>query len=149
MNSRKKKPAYMPPRVMTRKSLAKEVSLECPGVSLRDCNIVVQAAVNLMTQALIAGRTIQFRDLGILEIVTRCARPGRNPRNPEEQYLIPERKTVRFRAGVYMKKALNPRKANQPQKLKQNKKRLPANDERQPVNAVVRRLSEVEKRSTP
>ena len=118
----KKKAAYIPPRVMTRKSLAKEVSLECPGVSLRDCNDVVQAAVNLMTQALIAGRSIQFRDLGILEVVTRCARPGRNPRNPEEQYAIPERKAVRFRTGVYMKKALNPRKANQPQKLKKAKK---------------------------
>jgi len=122
MNAIKKKAAYTPPPVMTRKSLAKEVALACPAVSLRDANTIVQTAVNLMTRALIEGHSIQFRDLGILEIVTRCARPGRNPRNPEEQYLIPERKTVRFRAGVYMKKALNPRKANRPQKLKKAKK---------------------------
>ena len=122
MNSRKKKPAYMPPRVMTRKSLAKEVALACPGVSLRDANTVVQTAINLMTQALIAGRSIQFRDLGVLEVVTRCARPGRNPRKPDERYVIPERKAARFRAGAYLKKALNPRKANQPHKTKKAKK---------------------------
>jgi DNA-binding protein HU-beta len=122
MSPTAKKIDHAPPAVMTRKSLAKEVALACPGVSLLDANRIVQTAVHLMTRALIEGRSIQFRDLGVLEVVTRCARPGRNPRQPDELYQIPERKAVRFRTGVFLKKALNPRKANRPQKLKKAKK---------------------------
>ena len=64
---------------------------------------VLQMTLDMMTDALEAGRHIEFRDFGVFEIVTRRSRIGRNPNSPANTVIIPERKVVKFKAGKKMK----------------------------------------------
>ena len=60
---------------------------------------VVQRTIDLMVDTLVSGRTIEIRDFGIFETVTRRKRIGRNPKKPEETVDIPSRKAIKFRPG--------------------------------------------------
>lgn len=62
-------------------------------------NVVEETLVQIAAQ-LVAGRRIEFRGFGVFEPRTMNARVGRNPRKLENgDYIIPARKTVRFRPG--------------------------------------------------
>lgn len=61
---------------------------------------VVEEVLIQIAAQLVAGRRIEFRGFGVFEPHTMNARVGRNPRKPENgDYVIPARKTVRFRPG--------------------------------------------------
>lgn len=61
-----------------------------------------------MQEALLSNRRVEFRGFGILEAVTRKARTGRNPKNPDAgSFVIPERRTVKFRPGKELSALLN------------------------------------------
>jgi len=64
---------------------------------------VVQRALDGITDALLAGKHVEFRDFGVFEIATRRARIGRNPNKPTQIVQIPERKVVKFKPGRRMR----------------------------------------------
>ena len=58
---------------------------------------VVQASIDSLHDAIVAGKHIEFRDFGVFETITRKSRFGRNPNKPGTTVVIPPRRTVKFR----------------------------------------------------
>jgi integration host factor subunit beta len=70
---------------------------------------VVAEALDILAKAVVEGHKIEFRGFGVIDVVTRKPKIGRNPKNPSAgQYQIPARRVVRFRAGTRLFDALNP-----------------------------------------
>ena len=67
---------------------------------------VIQKTLDYITDSLVKGETIEFRDFGVFQVCTRKARTGRNPRKPEIPVPIPERKVVKFKPGKIMKEKI-------------------------------------------
>ena len=94
---------------LTKRDLAQIVAAET-NVKVQDALFTVQVALDAVFNALSKKMRVEFRDFGVLEVVTRKARIGRNPRNPEQVVDIPRRRDVRFRASVALTDALNKKK---------------------------------------
>jgi DNA-binding protein HU-beta len=67
----------------------------------------VEAVVNAILDALVAGDAVRVSGLGIFNVAARPAREGRHPQSGET-IKIAASKAVRFRAGKAVKDALNP-----------------------------------------
>ena len=66
----------------------------------------VQLTLDYIAEELIAGRSIELRNFGVFEIKVRKSRKGRNPNEPQNEVVIPERTVVKFRAGKELKEAI-------------------------------------------
>ena len=75
--------------------------------------VVIQAILDAAT----AGEEVRVTGLGIFDVVTREARPGRNPQTGEP-ISIPASKALRFRAGKAAKDQLNAAGTGTPKKAK-------------------------------
>jgi len=71
-----------------------------------DVRQIVQQTLDIVRDALIAGRNIELRKFGVFEIQVRKARVGRNPNRPETDIVIPRRAVVKFKAGKELKEGL-------------------------------------------
>ena len=71
-----------------------------------DVRQIVQQTLDIVRDALIAGRNIELRKFGVFEIQVRKARVGRNPNRPETDVVIPRRAVVKFKAGKELKEGL-------------------------------------------
>lgn len=69
---------------------------------------IVEELLLQMSVQLIQGRRIEFRGFGVLEPRTLKARIGRNPKATATSYIIPQRKTVKFKPGKVLNAELNP-----------------------------------------
>ncbi len=87
---------------MTKRELVISIAKET-GLIQTDVHNVLQKALDGITQALVNGEHVEFRDFGVFEVSRRKARIGRNPNRPMEVVAIPERKVVRFKPGKLMK----------------------------------------------
>jgi len=87
---------------MTKRELVVMISKET-GIIQEDVYTVVQKTLDHVTDALVQGETIEFRDFGVFEICTRKSRVGRNPNRPQDVVRIPERRVVKFKPGKKMK----------------------------------------------
>jgi nucleoid DNA-binding protein len=97
---------------MTKRDLVVKIAKET-GFIQNDVAVVVQKTLDSIAEDLIAGNTIELRNFGIFEIKVRKSRKGRNPNQPKNEVVIPERAVVKFRAGKELKEAvekLNPKK---------------------------------------
>jgi nucleoid DNA-binding protein len=65
---------------------------------------VVQLTLDTITEELAAGRSIEFRNFGVFEVMRRKERIGRNPNEPQTEVRIPERAVVKFKPGKEMRK---------------------------------------------
>jgi nucleoid DNA-binding protein len=74
-----------------------------PQKAIRDA---VQRTLEIIQQALLAGRDVELRNFGVFEVQVRESRIGRNPNRPETDVVIPRRAVVKFKAGKEFKKAL-------------------------------------------
>lgn len=63
----------------------------------------VQRVLNAMEDALAAGRNVELRNFGVLEVQVRKERVGRNPNKPEVSVVIPRRAVVKFKMGKILK----------------------------------------------
>lgn len=63
----------------------------------------LKIVLDTITESLVSGGHVEFRNFGVFEVVTRKARIGRNPNKPEDTVDIPERKVVRFKPSKKMK----------------------------------------------
>ncbi len=76
---------------MTKADLVDQVSEAIgPGVTKRDCALVVDALFEAMKHALIRGEHIELRGFGTFKVQERNPRTARNPRSGET-VLVPAR----------------------------------------------------------
>lgn len=104
-NPKKKTHAYEPEytgTALTKRALVVQIAKEVALTQLQ-VHEVVQRTLDGITDALLAGKHVEFRDFGVFEITTRKARIGRNPNKPEDVVQIPERKIVKFKPGKRMR----------------------------------------------
>ena len=87
---------------MTKRDLVVRISKET-GVIQQDVFVVIQKTLDYITEALVKGENVEFRDFGVFEVCTRKPRIGRNPNKPQDTVQIPARKIVKFKAGKIMK----------------------------------------------
>jgi len=87
---------------MTKKDFVESISKDT-GLAVEDVYSVVQKFLTGITDALVKGEHIEFRDFGVFEISVRKRRVGRNPNQPQNEVVIPERKVVKFKPGKKMK----------------------------------------------
>lgn len=87
---------------MTKRELVVRISKET-GIIQEDVFTVIQKTLDYITESLIKGEHIEFRDFGVFEVTTRKARVGRNPNRPDDVVDIPARRVVKFKAGKKMK----------------------------------------------
>jgi nucleoid DNA-binding protein len=88
---------------MTKRDLAVRISKET-GIVQEDVATVLQKTLDYITEALVEGNHIEFRDFGVFEVCVRKSRIGRNPNQPKDVVRIPERRVVKFKPGKEMKK---------------------------------------------
>jgi len=92
----------------TRNELALELARRL-AVPVDRAKGIVDQTLDVLTEALVAKKKIEFRGFGIFDVVERKPKIGRNPKNPAAgQYLIPARSMVRFRVGTNLFDKLNP-----------------------------------------
>ena len=87
---------------MTKRELAARISAET-GLTQQQVAGILQRTLDYITDSLAGGGTVEFRDFGVFEVLTRKARIGRNPKKPKKAVKIPARKVVKFKAGKAMK----------------------------------------------
>jgi nucleoid DNA-binding protein len=87
---------------LTKRDLVVRISKET-GLKKNHVLDVIQRTLDAITQALANGTTVELRNFGVFEVKVRKARPGRNPRSPETEVLIPQRSVVKFKAGKEMR----------------------------------------------
>ena len=75
------------------------------GVSKKDAERVVNAAIDAVTAALVAGDKVQVAGFGIFEVKHREARTGRNPAT-KQTIQIPASKVPAFKASQTLKDAV-------------------------------------------
>lgn len=75
---------------------------EKAGLSKKDTERAVNAAIDSITEALVAGDKVQLVGFGVFEVKNRAARMGRNPKT-KEAIEIPASKIPVFKAGKSLK----------------------------------------------
>ncbi|QSH42510.1 integration host factor subunit beta [Lentisphaerota bacterium ZTH] len=95
---------------MTKRDLVVKISKET-GLIQNNVAVVVQKTLDYIADELAKGNTIELRNFGVFEVKVRKSRKGRNPNQPQNEVVIPERAVVKFRAGKELKEEvekLNP-----------------------------------------
>ena len=64
---------------------------------------IVQKTLDIISDAVAEGETIELRNFGVFEVKIRRARIGRNPNAPEDDVPIPPRAVVKFKPGKEMR----------------------------------------------
>ena len=75
---------------------------ESTGLSKKDSERVLNAAIDAITAALVKGETVQVSGFGIFETKNREARIGRNP-HTKESIEIPATRVPGFKASKALK----------------------------------------------
>ena len=86
---------------MNKAELINAVS-EKSGLSKRDSELAVSAAIDVITDCLSQGDKVQLVGFGAFEVRERAQRKGRNPKTKEE-IDIPASKVPVFKAGKGLK----------------------------------------------
>jgi integration host factor subunit beta len=87
---------------MTKKEIAKSIA-DKAGIPQLTVIEIVQLVFDGITQILVEEGNIELRNFGVFKVKNRKARKARNPRTGEA-VMVPERKTVTFKAGREMMK---------------------------------------------
>lgn len=75
---------------------------ERAGVTKKDTELVVEALLETIVDALLDGQKVQITGFGAFEVKERSARVGRNPRTGEMKQ-IPATQVVSFKPGKGLK----------------------------------------------
>lgn len=75
------------------------------GLSKKDSEKALTAALDAITEALAAGDKVQLVGFGVFDVKERAARTGRNPKT-KETIEIPASKAPQFKAGKALKDAI-------------------------------------------
>jgi integration host factor subunit alpha len=88
-------------QTLTRADLAEAVHEEV-GLTRQDCAGLVERTLDLIAEALEAGRTVKLSGFGVFQVRAKRARMGRNPKTGEPAAIEP-RRVIGFRASQVMK----------------------------------------------
>lgn len=94
---------------MNKSELAEKLAAEL-GVSASRGQEIVNAFANIVTQAIVAGDTVQITGFGTFAPSARAARAGRNPATGEALQIAASA-SVKFTVGAALKAAVNARKS--------------------------------------
>jgi nucleoid DNA-binding protein len=83
---------------MTRDDMAVNLSKEV-GLRRREARVVIDRIFEDMARCLARGESIALRGFGTFRTRKQKARLARNPRKPEIEVRVPERKVVHFKAA--------------------------------------------------
>ena len=89
---------------MNKAELIKAVS-EKTGLSKKDSEKAVNAALDTITETLEIGEKVQLVGFGVFDVKERGVRIGRNPKTKEE-IEIPASRVPQFKAGKLLKEAV-------------------------------------------
>ena len=78
------------------------ITAEKAGLTKKDTERVLNAAIDAVTAALVAGDRIQLSGFGIFEVRARDARVGRNP-HTKQTIEIPATRVPAFKASKALK----------------------------------------------
>ena len=78
---------------------------EKAGLSKKDTEADVNAAIDVISQCLAEGDKVQLVGFGAFEVKSRAERIGRNPKTKEEIW-IPASRIPQFKAGKALKDAV-------------------------------------------
>ena len=81
------------------------VTAERAGITKKDAERVLNAAIDAITADLVAGNKVQLSGFGIFETKNREARVGRNP-HTKETIQIPATRVPAFKASKSLKDAV-------------------------------------------
>ncbi|RME72959.1 MAG: integration host factor subunit beta [Verrucomicrobia bacterium] len=87
---------------LTKREIVLEI-YEKTGFPQKQVQQTVQMALDIILNALAAGRNVELRNFGVFEVQVRKSRIGRNPNKPETDVIIPTRAVVKFKAGKVLK----------------------------------------------
>ena len=87
---------------MTKRDLVIRIAKET-GIPQQDVFAVLQKSLDYISDAIVDGKHIEFRDFGVFDVCRRKQRVGRNPKQPGIPVPIPEHNVVRFRPGKNLK----------------------------------------------
>ena len=76
------------------------------GLKKKDAEAILNATVESMTEALVAGDKVQLSGFGSFEVKVRAARTGRNPKTGEAVEIAASKRVV-FSAAQALKDKLN------------------------------------------
>lgn len=79
---------------------------EKAGLSKKDTEAAINAAIDAITEALAAGDKVQLVGFGVFEVKARAARIGRNPKT-RETINIPASKVPVFKPGKGLKDSVS------------------------------------------
>ena len=91
---------------MTKREIVVSISKETNLIQ-KDVAQIVQATFDHLSDELAKGHTIELRNFGVFECKVRKSRKGRNPKQPKNEVIIPERVVVKFRAGRELKERVD------------------------------------------
>lgn len=93
----------------TRNDLAAAIAESNKGFTVHTAKDVVDIVITELTKALVSGRRVEFRDFGVMHVVKRRSKIGRNPKKPQAgTFKVPARNVVKFRTGRGLDAKLNP-----------------------------------------
>ncbi len=93
---------------MTKADLVKQVHQAIgPGVTRRDCNLIIEAFLQSIKEAVAGGERIEIRKFGTFTAASRQARKARNPRTGE-LVVVPDRRVPHFKPSWFFKDAVQP-----------------------------------------
>ncbi|MGE4353038.1 MAG: HU family DNA-binding protein [Oscillospiraceae bacterium] len=78
---------------------------ERTGLSKKDSEKAVNAALDTITETLEIGEKVQLVGFGVFDVKSRGVRMGRNPKTKEE-IEIPASRVPQFKAGKLLKEAV-------------------------------------------
>ena len=90
---------------MNKAELIAEVAAKA-GLSKKDSEKAVNAALDTITASLEAGEKVQLVGFGVFDVKERGARIGRNPKTKKE-IEIPASRVPQFKAGKALKEAVD------------------------------------------
>lgn len=88
-------------KTLTRMDLSEAIYREV-GLSRNDASQLVEAVLDLMSDALVQGEQVKISSFGTFSVRDKAARVGRNPKTGEEVPINP-RRVLTFRPSHLMK----------------------------------------------
>ena len=92
---------------MIRSDLVLRLAAQNPHIYERDCVAVVDAILDRIADALVAGDRVEIRGFGSFSVKERPARAGRNPKTGAS-VSVPAKGALVFKAGKEMRDRVNP-----------------------------------------
>ncbi len=86
---------------VTKKELVNRIARELDAPKVRVAS-VIQRFLDSITEALVRGDRVEFREFGVFEVKDRAPRPALNPKTGE-RVQVPARRVAKFKPGSRMR----------------------------------------------